>query len=92
VHEIRTYAAEDIRFGMRYTDALTIAEDGTPVMDLTRIGELEPDIGDRQEPGWNGAGKRGIEFMARPRAGSGGFVLKTCARPKVSRPAPIGVL
>jgi inward rectifier potassium channel len=52
VHEIRTYAPADIRFGMRYTDALTIAEDGTPVMDLTRIGELEPDIGDRQEPGW----------------------------------------
>jgi inward rectifier potassium channel len=52
VHEIRTYAAEDIRFGMRYTDALTVAEDGTPVLDLTTIGALEPDVGDRQEPGW----------------------------------------
>jgi len=52
VHEIRTYAPEDIRFGMRYTDAVTTAEDGTPVMDLTRIGALEPDVGDRQEPGW----------------------------------------
>jgi inward rectifier potassium channel len=52
VHDIRNYAAKDIRFGMRYTEAVTTAEDGTPVLDLTRIGELEPDIGDRQEQGW----------------------------------------
>ena len=52
VHEIRTYMPEDIRFGMRYTDAVTIAEDGTPVADLTRVGALGPDVGDRQEPGW----------------------------------------
>jgi inward rectifier potassium channel len=52
VHAIRTYAPEDIRFGMRYTDALTIAEDAYRWMDLTRIGELELDIGDCQEPGW----------------------------------------
>jgi inward rectifier potassium channel len=52
VHDIRNHAAEDIRLGMRYTDALTTAEDGTPVLDLTRIGELEPDVGDRQEQGW----------------------------------------
>jgi hypothetical protein len=51
-HEIRTYAAEDIRFGMRYTDAVTTARDGTPVLDLTKIGALEPDVGDRQEQGW----------------------------------------
>lgn len=52
VHDIRNYAAGDIRFGMRYTDAVTTAADGTPVLDLTRIGELEPDVGDRQEQGW----------------------------------------
>ncbi len=52
VHDIRNYAAEDIRFGLRYTDALTTAEDGTPVLDLTRIGEMEPDVGDRREQGW----------------------------------------
>jgi hypothetical protein len=40
VHDIRNYAAEDIRFGMRCTDAMTTAEDGTPVLDLTRIGAL----------------------------------------------------
>src|SRR5215468_7720907 len=42
VHEIRTYVPEDIRFGMRYRDAVTIAEDGTPIADLRRIGALEP--------------------------------------------------
>jgi hypothetical protein len=52
VHDIRNYPAEDIRFGMRYTEAVTTARDGTPVLDLTTIGALEPDIGDRQEQGW----------------------------------------
>ena len=53
VQEIRSYAPEDIRFGMRYADAVTAAEDGTPVVDLTRIGALEPDIGgDHEEQGW----------------------------------------
>ena len=52
VHEIRNYAAEDIRFGMRYADAMTTAADGAPVLDLTRIGALEQDVGDRREQGW----------------------------------------
>jgi len=52
VHDLRNYAASEIRFGMRYADALTTAKDGTPVLDLTRIGALEPDLGDRQEQGW----------------------------------------
>ena len=52
VHDIRYYPAEDIRFGMRYTEAVTTARDGTPVLDLTTIGALEPDVGDRQEQGW----------------------------------------
>jgi inward rectifier potassium channel len=52
VHDIRSYAPEDIRFGMRYADVVTMAEDGTPVADLTRMGELEPDVGDRSESGW----------------------------------------
>ena len=37
---------------MRYTDAVTLAGNGTPVLDLTAIGALEPDVGDRQEQGW----------------------------------------
>ena len=52
MHDIRNYPAEDIRFGMRYADAVTTADDGTPVLDLKRIGELEPDVGDRPEQGW----------------------------------------
>ena len=52
VHDIRNYPAEDIRFGMRYTEALTTARDGTPALDLTRIGALEPDVGERREQGW----------------------------------------
>jgi inward rectifier potassium channel len=52
VHDFRGYAPEDIRFGMRYADAVSVAEDGTPVADFTRIGELEPDVGEHWEPGW----------------------------------------
>ena len=52
VHDLRNYSAEEIRFGMRYADALTTAKDGTPVLDLARTGALEPDVGDRQEQGW----------------------------------------
>jgi hypothetical protein len=52
VHDIRYYAPEDIRFGMRYADVVSTAEDGTRVADLTRIGALEPDVDDSQEQGW----------------------------------------
>jgi inward rectifier potassium channel len=52
VRELWNYSAKEIRFGMRYSDAVTTARDGTPVLDLTRIGALEPDVGDRQEQGW----------------------------------------
>lgn len=48
VHEIRHYAAEDVRFGMRYVDAVTMEEDGTPMVDLTKIGEIEPDVDERR--------------------------------------------
>lgn len=52
VHDIRTYAPEDLRFGMHYVDAVTTAEDGTPVADLAKIGALGPDMGERPEQGW----------------------------------------
>jgi hypothetical protein len=52
VHDIHTYAAQDIRFGMRYVDAVTTADDGTLVADLTKIGAPEPDLGERPEHGW----------------------------------------
>jgi inward rectifier potassium channel len=53
VHEIRNYPPEDIRFGMRYVDAITTEEDGMAVADLTKIGEMEPDVGEHPEQGWN---------------------------------------
>ncbi len=52
VHDIRAYGPTDIRFGMRYMDAIAIAEDGRLVADLTRISALEPDLKDHQESGW----------------------------------------
>jgi inward rectifier potassium channel len=52
VHGFRNYAPEDIRFGMRYADAVSLDADGTPVGDLSRIGKLEPDVGEHWEPGW----------------------------------------
>jgi inward rectifier potassium channel len=52
VHDLRNYTPEDIRFGMRYADAVTTAEDGTLVADLTRISALEPDAGEAREQGW----------------------------------------
>jgi inward rectifier potassium channel len=54
VHDIRNYAPEDVRFGMRYVDAVTMPAHGTPVVDMTRISELEPDEAGREriEPGW----------------------------------------
>jgi inward rectifier potassium channel len=53
VHEVHTYAPEDIRFGVRYRDPVAIGQDGMPVLDLRTIGELEPDVGERlEESGW----------------------------------------
>jgi inward rectifier potassium channel len=52
VYEIRSYAPEDICFGMRYVDVITTEADGTPVADLTKIGEMEPDGGEHPEQGW----------------------------------------
>jgi hypothetical protein len=37
---------------MGYTGAPTTADDGTSVLGLTKIGELGPDVGDREEQGW----------------------------------------
>ena len=52
VHEVRYYAPQDICSGMRYVDIVSVGRDGTQLADLSRIGALEPDVGDRQEPGW----------------------------------------
>jgi hypothetical protein len=52
VHEIRIYAPEDFRFGVRYRDPIAIGHDGNPVLDLRTIGALEPDVGEHREMGW----------------------------------------
>jgi len=51
VQDIRIYTPEDIRFGMRYRDPITIGHDGLPTLDVMAIGALEPDVGDRPETG-----------------------------------------
>ncbi|HEV2441508.1 MAG TPA: ion channel [Steroidobacteraceae bacterium] len=51
VHDMRIYSPEDIRFGVRYRDPIAFGDDG-PVLNLTTIGTLEPDVGDRHETGW----------------------------------------
>lgn len=43
VYDLKSYAAPDIRVGMRYVDAITQEDDGRTVADLTKIGVIEPD-------------------------------------------------
>ena len=47
VYDIKDYGPEDIFFGHRYTDAVTIDDDGRTIADLTRISWIEPEA----EPG-----------------------------------------
>ena len=41
VHDIKTYMATEVRFGARFGDAVTRAEDGSLIVDLTRISALD---------------------------------------------------
>lgn len=43
VVDMQDYDADTIAFGMRYADAIIIAEDGSVTADLTRLHELEPE-------------------------------------------------
>ena len=52
VNEVRTYAPQDIHFGMRYVDAIVTDGDGALLADLTKIGGIEPDLGEHREQGW----------------------------------------
>jgi inward rectifier potassium channel len=53
VHGIANYAPGDVLFNQHYVDIIGAEEDGTPVIDLTRISDVEPDPGfGREEPGW----------------------------------------
>ncbi|HEY1929361.1 MAG TPA: ion channel [Caulobacteraceae bacterium] len=43
VYDLKSYAASDLRPGMRFVDAITVHENGLVVGDLTRIDEIESD-------------------------------------------------
>lgn len=43
VHDLKDYHSRDIRFGMKYADAVTVDPNGRTMADLTRISLLEPD-------------------------------------------------
>jgi inward rectifier potassium channel len=43
VHDLKTYASDEILFGMRYVDAVSIDDAGRPLADMTKVGLLEPD-------------------------------------------------
>lgn len=45
VYDARTYNAADIVFGMRYSDAVSLDEQGRTVADLGRLSLIEPDTG-----------------------------------------------
>ncbi len=54
VHEVRTYGPETVTFGMRYVDVITSEPDGTPLADMTRISEVERDVGpEPRHQGWS---------------------------------------
>jgi inward rectifier potassium channel len=50
VYDLKSYAAADLRPGMRFVDAITVHEDGLVVGDLTRISEIEPDPNFNETP------------------------------------------
>jgi inward rectifier potassium channel len=43
VHDLKYYWSHNVRFGMRYTDAVTVNPDGRTMADLTLISTMEPD-------------------------------------------------
>jgi inward rectifier potassium channel len=43
VHDMHDYGAQDVVFGMRYADAVTVDPGGRTVADLERVGEIEPE-------------------------------------------------
>ncbi len=54
VHEVRTFGPRDVVFGSRYVDVITSEADGTPLADMTRISEMEPDTGpEARHQGWS---------------------------------------
>ena len=46
VHDIKDYRGHQIRFGMRYSDAVSVDAEGRTIADLTRLSLIEPDVPD----------------------------------------------
>ncbi len=61
IHDTYGYAADEIRFGHRYADAVSIDAEGRTVADLMRLSLLEPDVG---------VGPAADEHMANLEAGA----------------------
>ncbi|MDE2583352.1 MAG: hypothetical protein KGL52_17075 [Rhodospirillales bacterium] len=54
VHDMHDYGADDIAFGMRYSEAVSVDEAGRPIADLSRVSDIEPEdrvAGDAPGPG-----------------------------------------
>ncbi len=45
IYDMRDYGAEDVVFGMRFADAVSIDEQGNTIADLRRISLIEVDTG-----------------------------------------------
>ncbi|HVB68986.1 MAG TPA: ion channel [Acetobacteraceae bacterium] len=43
VHDMHDYGADDVVFGMRYADAVSVDATGRTVADLERVGDIEPE-------------------------------------------------
>jgi inward rectifier potassium channel len=53
VHDTISYTPNRVRFGTRYADAITTADDGTPIADMNLVSALTPDTGPHApQPGW----------------------------------------
>ena len=62
VHEMRTFGPQSIAFGMRYVESISFDADGTPEADMTKVGEMEPDVGPERQPnGWSEREPEGVE-------------------------------
>lgn len=45
VYDLRSYTPMDVRFGMHYTDIIVNDEQGRPCADISRVSEIEADVG-----------------------------------------------
>lgn len=62
VHDLRSYSPSMVKFGMRYADAVMTAPDGTPVADMNRISNIEPEqVAAEPYVGWDDKDEVAVE-------------------------------